>query len=121
MRRIKNVIWAGMISLGLALCVNAQAVTKCDHISATKERFENIAIRPPVNVTDYDGKTLSVVYRDRLGIYVEQYSMDKDSIIKLPKDYKGKYFWVMVDLCDKPNPYLYIVTPITEEQFVKNK
>jgi hypothetical protein len=117
MRKIKNVIWAGVFSLGLVLCANAQEVTKCDHLSATKARFENIAIRPPVNVTDYDGKTLSVVFRDRQGVYVEQYFTDKDSVVKIPKDYKGKYFWVMVDVCDKPLPYLYIVTPMNEEQY----
>ena len=116
MRGIKKVIWIAIIGLVLTLCVSAQAVTKCDHTSNEAARFSNIAIRPPVNVVNYDGRTLSVVFRDKVGVYVEDYYTDKDSIINIPKDHKGRSFWVMIDLCDKPHPYLYIVTPLTPEQ-----
>lgn len=120
MQGIRNIVCATVIgfvlTFVLTLYVNAQEVTKCDHISTSRARFDNIAIRPPVNIVAYDGRILSVVYRDRVGVYVEDYSTDKDSIMRIPKDYKGKFFWVMLDLCDKPHPYLYIVTPITDEQ-----
>jgi hypothetical protein len=81
----------------------------CDHTSNSRARFEHVRVLPPVQIESYDGETLRV--KDRFAS--EMFSADKESVVKLPKDPKGKWFWVMY--CDRDR-HVYAVVELTDEQ-----
>jgi hypothetical protein len=82
---------------------------KCDHTSSSRARFAAVRILPPVQVESFDGRTLRVA--DKFAS--ETFDVDGTSIVNLPKDLQGKWFWVMY--CEKDR-HLYVITELSPDQ-----
>jgi hypothetical protein len=108
--------------LAIVLSISAQepkpTPTPCDHDSNSKTRFENVRLTPPVRVLDWNGKELSVVYRDAHEVEYWTFIADSSSVIHLDGDYKTQTVWIL--FCLKEH-HIYTVVPLTEKQKRGNK
>lgn len=104
-----------LVSIALALVCQFDIFAQCDHTSNSKKRFEAMRLLPPITVRAFNGSLIEYTYEDRLGIYVGSFELQRET--EIPKDfgatYKKNRYWALFSSCDN---YLYILTPLTQEQ-----
>lgn len=55
---------------------------ECDHVSDSKERFDNVRLLPPIKVRHWNGKQIEFTYEDKKGIYVGSAEVDASSAVE---------------------------------------
>ncbi len=98
------------------------------HVNRSRlHRFDHSRIRPPVVVTLYNDKEVSVAYESDGILYHETYEIDKNSKVNLSRNNlcpdirkKCSEWWAL--LCMHPShdkPYIYTLVPVLPQQIIK--
>lgn len=96
------------------------AQDKCDHVSDSIKRFENIRILPPARIVDYTGRQIEVVLKDARSIEVKTMFIDGDTA--LPKDFAKTYkkgeWWICFCIVEKK---VYFIERVEKSQQLRAK
>lgn len=83
--------------------LTAFSQTKCDHISDSRQRFEQMRIMPPVKILDWDGKRISYSFIDREGIAFGSFDVDADTTLDADfiKAWRKGEWWIVYCNADR--------------------